>query len=307
MAPPAVDTTSPCAPPPPPPPEAGAATSWPFPPAPPGAVPPVPPAPPKPPLPVPPFPPVVPAPPPPPPVLPRPSCPTPPGLPMELVPPTPPLSPPRPPFAKAGAAPARRIGVRQVVASSTAARRPAIFERSILRFIVSPVRPARFFLARQITGVCVPAEVKEKSKIEAPRGLTEFAVRKTPAVVLRQCCRATRSPEFRRPQPVERQQRPSPSLPLTCRLQAISLIMKSSAARPQPICRFVAAAIGPARLQNYARGRIDGASVLPAHAQADVERVVVGAGGDLAVVAQVDLRRRGDGGGGLQADHRGVA
>src|SRR5580704_2201441 len=35
--------------------------------------------------------------------------------------------------------------------------------------------------------------------------------------------------------------------------------------------------------------------------------MVVGAGGDLAVVAQVDLRRRGDGGGGLQADDGRVA
>ena len=46
---------------------------------------------------------------------------------------------------------------------------------------------------------------------------------------------------------------------------------------------------------------------LPAHAQADVERVVVGAAADPAVVAQVDLRRRGDGGGGLEADHGSVA
>jgi hypothetical protein len=41
-------------------------------------------------------------------------------------------------------------GDRQVPASRAAAKRPAIFERSILRFIVSPVRPARFFSAARL-------------------------------------------------------------------------------------------------------------------------------------------------------------
>jgi invasion protein IalB len=45
----------------------------------------------------------------------------------------------------------------------------------------------------------------------------------------------------------------------------------------------------------------------PAHAQADIEGVVVGAAADPAVVAQVDLRRLGDGGHGLEADHGGIA
>ena len=49
------------------------------------------------------------------------------------------------------------------------------------------------------------------------------------------------------------------------------------------------------------------AAVSPAEAHAEIDGVVVGAAADVAVVAQVDLRRRGDGGGGLQADHGGIA
>src|ERR1700730_2953218 len=46
---------------------------------------------------------------------------------------------------------------------------------------------------------------------------------------------------------------------------------------------------------------------LPAHAQSGHKGVVVGAATDAAVVAQVDLRGRGDGGGGLEADDGGIA
>src|SRR5260370_1845759 len=45
----------------------------------------------------------------------------------------------------------------------------------------------------------------------------------------------------------------------------------------------------------------------PAEAHAEIDGVVVRAAADAAVVAQVDLRRRGDGGAGLEADDSGVA
>src|ERR1043165_8902643 len=52
---------------------------------------------------------------------------------------------------------------------------------------------------------------------------------------------------------------------------------------------------------------LGGRKTLPAHAQADVQHVVVGAAADRAVVAQVELGRCSDGGGGLEADHGAVA
>src|SRR6266851_8686135 len=51
----------------------------------------------------------------------------------------------------------------------------------------------------------------------------------------------------------------------------------------------------------------DSTAPLPTEAHAEIEGVVVGAVADLAVVAQVELRRRGNGGGGREADGGGIA
>src|SRR5262249_45118105 len=141
--------TTPRAPPPPPPPPPKLTALVPFVPDTPGLGAPAPPAAPL--LPAPPAPPLAPAPPPPPPPPLLPSPPVPPAPPTESVPPAPPEVPPEPPSANAELVPtASRQGVRQVVASSTAAKRPAMRERTTVFLPMSaPRHPtrARHFVA----------------------------------------------------------------------------------------------------------------------------------------------------------------